>query len=93
MKKVILFLFLIVGILGFSASFSGDGKYHANELTGSYKGEYENIIIKSEKGKLVFSYNDGSKGYFKPVGNGLYVAHYTLNTNYHGYGTMEMYFA
>ena len=93
MKKFILLLVIVVGVIGFSASFKGDKKYHTNEMIGSYHGQYENIVVKNEKGKLVFFYNDGSKGYFKPVGNGLYVPVYTVNKDYHGYGTMELYFA
>lgn len=93
MRKIILFLIITVSIIGFSANFTSDKKYHSNELVGSYHGEYENIVIKNEKGKLTFFYNDGSKGYFKPVGDGLYIPVYTTNKNYHGYGTMELYFA
>mgnify|MGYP001692130275 CR=1 FL=1 len=93
MKKFILFFIIVVGVIGFSATFTGNKKYHINEMVGKYHGQYEDIVIQNSKGKLVFSYNDGSKGYFKPVGKGLYVPVYTVNKNYHGYGTMELYFA
>lgn len=94
MKKIVLFLVIVMSIIGFSINFSGDKKYHPNELAGkSYHGKYENIVIKNEKGKLVFFYNDGSKGYFKPVGNELYLPIYTVDKDYHGYGTMDFYFA
>lgn len=93
MKKIVLFLIMMISIIGFSVNFSSDKKYHSNELVGNYRGKYENIVVKNEKGKLIFFYNDGSKGYFKPVGDGLYVPVYTINKNYHGYGTMELYFA
>ena len=93
MKKIILFLIMIVSIIGFSVNFSSDKKYHPNEIAGSYRGKYENIVVKNEKGKLTFFYNDGSKGYFKPVGDGLYIPVYTTNKNYHGYAKKELYFA
>jgi hypothetical protein len=54
MKKIILVMIFVFGVLGFSEKLHTDGKFHEKELIGEYKGMLE---IKLKNGEL-YLYNN-----------------------------------